>query len=725
MLSISKKGDCIRNVANYTKQDVTDKFDKSNLNIKTFADNIAIKTPKLEELISNINRLDEEDKKKYGKMFKHVIYTDLRKSASGAKMIAVGLLTNGFKNVYDSKFTLRDDLKSNSFKNFALLSSVAIYDKPFSIKLKKNILSVFNKRPDNINGEFIRFIILDQGFKEGIDLFDVKYIHLFEPLITESDQKQAVGRGTRFCGQKGLEFDSVLGWQLHVYKYDILFDEELSKKYSAATISELFLANSGIDLKTLKFASELELISKYGAIDYELTQNVHKYVSFENSSLSNSFSLSSPSSYSNKSLSYNNEYMQYRNPIAGGGIKGKKKHGKNLFMAKAMSKKMDFMKARKYIRERFQKFKWDKIKFENKCVEKENDEVPSRIVEYTPTQNFVSQFFNNTSASKGLLLWHSVGTGKTCSAIAVASTGFEPHGYTILWVTRHTLKSDIWKNIYKNVCSAVIKRRILNGEDIPEEVQRNPMQYLSNNWIMPISYKQFTNMLNKKNNIYDTMVKINGKTDPLRKTLVIIDEVHKLYTPDLPSSERPNLKTLKENIQNSYDVSGKDSVRLLLMTATPYTSNPMDLIKIINLMKERNEEMPETFELFEKEYLDDNALFTDDGAKKYLDNITPYISYLNREKDIRQFAYPMFHNIYAKLSRKDNKNTEYLNELLSRKEELEKIPIEGMSKVEKKTINDELKSIKKLEKQTRKLIDNDKNDISQEMFLDKCLNLKK
>lgn len=725
MLSISKKGDCIRNVANYTKQDVTDKFDKSNLNIKTFADNIAIKTPKLEELISNINRLDEEDKKKYGKMFKHVIYTDLRKSASGAKMIAVGLLTNGFKNVYDSKFTLRDDLKSNSFKNFALLSSVAIYDKPFSIKLKKNILSVFNKRPDNINGEFIRFIILDQGFKEGIDLFDVKYIHLFEPLITESDQKQAVGRGTRFCGQKGLEFDSVLGWQLHVYKYDILFDEELSKKYSAATISELFLANSGIDLKTLKFASELELISKYGAIDYELTQNVHKYVSFENSSLSNSFSLSSPSSYSNKSLSYNNEYMQYRNPIAGGGIKGKKKHGKNLFMAKAMSKKMDFMKARKYIRERFQKFKWDKIKFENKCVEKENDEVPSRIVEYTPTQNFVSQFFNNTSASKGLLLWHSVGTGKTCSAIAVASTGFEPHGYTILWVTRHTLKSDIWKNIYKNVCSAVIKRRILNGEDIPEEVQRNPMQYLSNNWIMPISYKQFTNMLNKKNNIYDTMVKINGKTDPLRKTLVIIDEVHKLYTPDLPSSERPNLKTLKENIQNSYDVSGKDSVRLLLMTATPYTSNPMDLIKIINLMKERNEEMPETFELFEKEYLDDNALFTDDGAKKYLDNITPYISYLNREKDIRQFAYPMFHNIYAKLSRKDNKNTEYLNELLSRKEELENIPIEGMSKAEKKSINDELKSIKKLEKQTRKLIDNDKNDISQEMFLDKCLNLKK
>lgn len=717
MLSISAKGDCIRNVANYTKQELTDKFDKNNLNIDNFVKHMNVKSPKLKELISNINDLDRDDKKKYGKVFKHIIYTDLRKSSSGAKMIAVGLLSNGFTNIYDNKFNIVDDLKKTAYNNFALLSSVAIYDKPFSIKLKKKVLTIFNNRPDNINGELVRFIILDQGFKEGIDLFDVKYVHLFEPLITDSDQKQAVGRGTRFCGQKGLEFDSKLGWQLHVYKYDILFEDNLIKKYNATTMSELFLTNSGIDLKKLKFASELELISKYGAVDFELTENIHKEIENNNSPVS----VKSP-----LSQSPSNENTKYSIDKSGGGIKGKKKQGKNLFIAKAIGKKMNFIKTRQYIKERFNKYKWDKIKFENNCIDNiKNDEVPSRIVEYTPTQSFVSQFFNNTSLSKGLLLWHSVGTGKTCSAIAIASTGFETHGYTILWVTRHTLKSDIWKNIYQNVCSAVIKRRILNGEKIPEEIQRNPMQYLSNSWIMPISYKQFTNMLNKKNQIYNLMVERNGKSDPLRKTLVIIDEVHKLYTPDLPSSERPNLKILKENIQTSYRLSGHDSVKLLLMSATPYTSNPMDLIKIINLMKESQENMPETFEEFEKEYLDTNTLFTEEGAQKYLDNITPYISYLNREKDIRQFASPMFHNVYAKLSIKNTENAEYLQEILKRKEELENIVMENLTKVEKKTINDEIKSLKKNEKKTRTLINNDKNDFSQEMFLDKCMSMKK
>lgn len=738
MLKISPKGDCIRNTANYTKQSVSDKFDKGKVNVEDFANNMAIKSPKLIELLSNIKRLDDQDMKQFGKTFKHVIYTDLKKSSSGSKMIAVGLMTNGFSNVYDDKFRIIQNFEKNTSNNFALLSSVAIYDKPFPIKLKKNILSIFNQRPDNVQGELIRFIILDQGFKEGIDLFDVKYVHLFEPLITESDQKQAVGRGTRYCGQKGLEFDSKKGWQLHVYRYDIQFDEDLMKKYNASTISELFIQNSGLDLRKLKFASELEVISKYGAIDYELTENVHKYTLDNNSSYESDISSSSiPNAIGNsieivkgsvdsykKSL---DEYLKYRELKLGAGIKGKKKKGQNVFLAKAISKKKSFLKTREYIRERFNKYKWDKIVFENNCVQKpeDADKVPSRIVEYTPTQDFVSKFFNNTSASKGLLLWHSVGTGKTCSAIAVASTGFEPHGYTILWVTRHTLKSEIWKNIFKSVCSAVIRRRILNGENIPEDVQRNPMKYLSKNWILPISYKQFTNMLNKKNEIYKEMVKRNGVTDPLKKTLVIIDEVHKLYSADLPASERPNLNTLKENIQNSYKISGENSVRLLLMTATPYTSNPMDLIKIVNLMKDSKDHMPETFEDFEKEYLGDDTLFTDDGAKKYLDNITPYISYLNREKDIRQFAYPVFYNVYAKLSRKSTEDSKYLEELIKKREDLEKLPLTNLTKAEQKSITSEIKSIQKLEKKLKTKIKNDKDDISQEAYLDKCISQKK
>ena len=61
-------------------------------------------------------------------------------------------------------------------------------------------------------------------------------------------------------------------------------------------------------------------------------------------------------------------------------------------------------------------------------------------VEFNCTQNFIMDYFKPESPYKGILAWHSVGTGKTCTGIATASSSFEKEGYTILWVTRTTLK---------------------------------------------------------------------------------------------------------------------------------------------------------------------------------------------------------------------------------------------------------------------------------------------
>jgi hypothetical protein len=80
-----------------------------------------------------------------------------------------------------------------------------------------------------------------------------------------------------------------------------------------------------------------------------------------------------------------------------------------------------------------------------------------------------------------MLLYHSVGTGKTCSAIAAATANFEPFDYTILWVTRTTLKNDIWKNMFDQVCHKSIQERITNGEVITD-VHKERMRLLSKAW---------------------------------------------------------------------------------------------------------------------------------------------------------------------------------------------------------------------------------------------------
>ena len=241
-------------------------------------------------------------------------------------------------------------------------------------------------------------------------------------------------------------------------------------------------------------------------------------------------------------------------------------------------------------------------------------------------------------------------THNTCSAIAAASSSFEQQGYTILWVTRTTLKNDIWKNMFDQVCSETIKREIEQGLTMPEE-QAKRMRLLSKSWsIRPMSYKQFSNMVSKANNFYKALVKKNGEADPLRKTLLIIDEAHKLYGGgDLSSIERPDMNALQNALQHSYAMSGSDSVKLLLMTATPITENPMELIKLVNLTKPTNYQMPDGFEEFSAKYLDEHGRFTEKGERAYLDDIAGHVSYLNREKDARQFAQPIVRFVQSPL----------------------------------------------------------------------------
>lgn len=241
-----------------------------------------------------------------------------------------------------------------------------------------------------------------------------------------------------------------------------------------------------------------------------------------------------------------------------------------------------------------------------------------------------------------MLAWHSVGTGKTCSAIATASASFEKEGYTILWVTRTTLKSDIWKNMFDQVCHLGLQEKMREGMNIPDSTESR-MKLLSKAWsIRPMSYKQFSNLVAGNNALYQQLVKKNGDRDPLRKTLLIIDEAHKLYGgTDLSSIERPDMNKLHGAIMKSYRLSGKDSVRLLIMTATPMTNDPMELVKLLNLLKEPSDQLPAKYDDFTGKYLGQDGAFSKQGSRKFLDDIAGHISYLNRERDARQFSQPV------------------------------------------------------------------------------------
>ena len=663
---MNKKGECIRNRSNFSVPKSYHMIDKKDFNpdiLNVFINNDA--SPKLKLLLEQIKLLDAQDMKTSNRLYKHLIFTDVNRSTYGAKILASALTANGMNLVYRPQgkgFSMLDDgeLRKTKNNNYAALLSKSFFERPVNTKLRKLVLDKFNSRPNNSYGELIRFIILDQGFKEGIDLFDVKYVHLFEPLAVNADEKQAIGRATRFCGQKGLEFHPRYGWPLYVFKYDVVIPKEIKNRYiNSETLFELYIKNSNLDMRKIIFANELENATIGASVDKELNKPVHQ------------FSIEKPGD------------------ILKGGA---------LTAAIAPVKKMNLQQMQKYIKGNFAMFKYPPLVLENKCT---GGGVNGNMVSFTPTQDFVRHYFQPQSVYKGILLHHSVGTGKTCTAIATATTSFDVENYTILWVTRHTLKNDIWKNMFAQVCSIDIQEKIKKGLVLPNKIA-SKFKYISSNWIEPISYKQFSNMLLKRNKIYDEMVKRNGADDPLRKTLLIIDEAHKLYSPTVAASEKPDTFILEKMIQKSYEKSGADSVRVLLMTATPFTEDGMEMIKLLNLLKE-DKKFETDFVSFSKTYLDSNGYFTKAGLKDFQDSVSGYISYLNRSQDARNFAHPVIKNVYAKMS-------------------LEKI--EDETKDENLKISKETKeAIKAFKKELKEIVKQEKGNGVNEKGLKVCIKL--
>jgi hypothetical protein len=837
----SNEAICIRNTGTWANLKPEHKFDSGKFNKQTVLNELPMLSPKIYNMIKKINDLDEQDMAADNKYYKHIIYSDIA-GVYGAKMVASSLIANNFTLVYSNKFALKPDIKDKN-KTFGLLTTSTVYQKPLTVGLKKKMMTLMNERPNNIYGENMRIIILDSGYKEGLDVFDVKYMHILEPLETKAEYTQVIGRGTRYCGQSGLPFIPNQGWPLNIFRYNIKYDND-------NTVHDLYIKHSNKNISAFNFIADIESIIIASAVDTPLTENLH-LLSEKNNRFydymmaKNNIKVEKPKRkdlievvnnirgkiYTNDSFidckkkckgvledfpsanalliiaavftidnigrrddikvkntklymgNINNKVQNYvkngslltylnekypkpllcnvidknqnfcdainklwMNPINflklfGDKIidnlnyykKVKAITDKNYadalkfiyeYKSKLILKKPKFeavppktkltnFELYKYVEKHFAPYKWEHINIVNKCVaeviidEDDNSEAAQaaqaakkavanakdnkgyNIVTFSHTQNFVQKFLTPQSPYKGMLLFHSVGSGKTCTAISTATNTFDREGYKILWVTRHTLKEDIWKNMFDNICNVIIQDRLNNGEILPSTKAKR-MEFLGKNWLPPISYKQFTNLIKGKNKYYKQMVALNGKEDPFRKTLIIIDEIHKIYSSSLSALEKPNPEVLQTMVQNSYKVSGGDSLKLLLMTATPITDDHMSCVKILNLLLENYERFPEEFDRFKTMFCNENGLFTEKGSQEFMNKITGLVSYIDRANDRSQFAYPVIRDILLDVEKKKITDNG-INEINKKIQEYE----DRLNNKEVKLNKDEIKEIKK------------------------------
>lgn len=81
-----KMFNCMRKTANFGKIANYHKFDKSTFSPKKFLDDVGEASPKIIQLMKNIENLDSIDQKNHGHKFKHFIFSDVKEGGYGEEI---------------------------------------------------------------------------------------------------------------------------------------------------------------------------------------------------------------------------------------------------------------------------------------------------------------------------------------------------------------------------------------------------------------------------------------------------------------------------------------------------------------------------------------------------------------------------------------------------------------------------------------------------------------
>jgi hypothetical protein len=267
-------------------------------------------------------------------------------------------------------------------------------------------------------------------------------------------------------------------------------------------------------------------------------------------------------------------------------------------------------------------------------VEEEADRLCSLSFELNPHQQFVKNFLSINTPYNSLLLYHGLGTGKTCSAIGiseemriymqqmgitrriivVASPNVQENFKLQLFDDRKLEKQNgIW-NIEACSGNKYLKEiNPINMKDLSKEKIISQVNKIINNFYLFMGYTEFANYISKSARVPEGVDEEAAKRIRQKKLdkafnnrMIIIDEVHNIRISSETKEKRvaTNLLDLVKNVRN---------MRLLLLSATPMYNSYKEIVWLINLMNINDERNPVNIkEIFDK---DGNFILDDEGRE--------------------------------------------------------------------------------------------------------------
>ena len=233
------------------------------------------------------------------------------------------------------------------------------------------------------------------------------------------------------------------------------------------------------------------------------------------------------------------------------------------------------------------------------------DKLCNAEFELAPHQMFVRNFLSFQTPYNGLLLYHGLGSGKTCSAISVAEEMrdyLKQMGITqrIIVVAAPNVQDNFKLQLFDErklkLINGLWNIRACTGNKYMKEINPMNMQGLSKDKVVRqvkriintaylfLGYIEFANYISKKSIVTSDMSddkKQRVMKEKLIKSfinrLIIIDEVHNIRISDDKKDKRvaSELTKLVENVPN---------LRLLLLSATPMYNSYKEIVWLLNLL---------------------------------------------------------------------------------------------------------------------------------------------
>jgi hypothetical protein len=311
---------------------------------------------------------------------------------------------------------------------------------------------------------------------------------------------------------------------------------------------------------------------------------------------------------------------------------------------------------------------------EIKDIEKQANLLCNAKFELSPHQVFVKNFLSENTPYKGMLLFHGLGTGKTCSAIGVAE---EMRRY----MKRTGLKRQIFvvasPNVQGNFRQQLFDERKLIkvtnvanpneytwniescvGNSLIHEINPNSIRNLSREKLISninslinenyafMGYIQFANIA--RAHMMLNITDIDEKERQIQEEhnirqffderLTIIDEVHNIRLAD--DGNRKEMQQVAAVLMQI--VKYARGMRLLLLSATPMFNSYREIIWIINLLNANDgRSQIQVSDVFESD-----GTFKEDGQDLLRRKLTGYVSYVRGENPYT-FPYRLYPIVFS------------------------------------------------------------------------------